>query len=186
INLTDDANLKDAKFHDCEAELARCQAAHARVLQEKELLERHNQWLNEELTSKVDALLELRRTSTENEADLSFKLAEVGKQLNETSRCLSTTKDRMKDLEEKLTSTQEELCCCKNAAASNEQQFSAEIATATKLVELYKESTEEWSKKAAELEGVIKALETHLSQVEDEFKEKLNQQISEKNGLEKV
>ncbi|XP_031477595.1 nuclear-pore anchor isoform X2 [Nymphaea colorata] len=185
INLTDDANLKDAKFHDCEAELARCQAAHARVLQEKELLERHNQWLNEELTSKVDALLELRRSSTENEADLSFKLAEVEKQLNETSRCLSTTKERMKDLEEKLTSTQEELCCCKNAAASNEQQFSAEIATATKLVELYKESTEEWSKKAAELEGVIKALETHLSQVEDEFKEKLNQQVSEKNGLEK-
>ncbi|CAN6457286.1 unnamed protein product [Victoria cruziana] len=185
VKLTDDANLKDAKLRDCEAEVARCQAAHTRVLQEKELLERHNQWLNEELTSKVDAFLELRRTSTDNEAELSFKLAEVEKQLNETSRFLSTTKERVKDLEEKLTSTQEELCCCKNAAASNEQHFSAEIATATKLVELYKESTEEWSKKAAELEGVIKALETHLSQVEHDFKEKINQQLSEKNGIEK-
>lgn len=32
-----------------------------------------------------------------------------------------------------------------------------------KLAELHKESSEEWSKKAGELEGVIKALEvTHL------------------------
>lgn len=29
----------------------------------------------------------------------------------------------------------------------------------TKLVELYKESADEWSKKSGELEGVIKALE---------------------------
>lgn len=31
-----------------------------------------------------------------------------------------------------------------------------------KLVELYKESSEEWSKKAGELEGVIKALEVKI------------------------
>lgn len=32
-----------------------------------------------------------------------------------------------------------------------------------KLVELYKESSKEWSKKAGELEGVIKALEVNCS-----------------------
>lgn len=32
----------------------------------------------------------------------------------------------------------------------------------TKLAELYKERSEEWSKKAGELEGVIKALEVCL------------------------
>lgn len=35
----------------------------------------------------------------------------------------------------------------------------------TKLVDLYKESLEEWSKKAGELEGVIKALEVRISAV---------------------
>ena len=45
--------------------------------QEKELIERHNMWLNEELTAKVDNLMEIRRTQAEHEADMSAKLADV-------------------------------------------------------------------------------------------------------------
>lgn len=37
--------------------------------------------------------------------------------------------------------------------------FSFSFQKVTKLAELYKESSDEWSKKAGELEGVIKALE---------------------------
>lgn len=84
-----------------------------------------------------------------------------------------------------------------------------------KLVELYKESSEEWSKKAGELEGVIKALEvkftlpcfyflffimyfgflllfmyaimqTHLNQVEHDYKERLEMELSARNQFEKV
>ncbi|KAK7291849.1 hypothetical protein RIF29_07328 [Crotalaria pallida] len=50
-----------------------------------------------------------------------------------------------------------------------------------KLNELYKESSEEWSRKAADLEGVIKAMESHLKQVEDEHMHKIwKNQIEEK------
>lgn len=45
--------------------------------QEKELLERHNSWLNEELTSKVNNLIHMRKEYGEHEADLSGKLADV-------------------------------------------------------------------------------------------------------------
>ena len=45
--------------------------------QEKELTEKHNTWLNEELTSKVDTILQQRQASAEVEADLSAKLADV-------------------------------------------------------------------------------------------------------------
>ena len=86
-----------------------------------------------------------------------------------------------------------------------------------KLAELHKESSDEWSKKAGELEGVIKALEvtpllifhpcisflphlrignsydcqslckqTHLTQVEDDYKEKLEKETLTKIDLEKV
>jgi nucleoprotein TPR len=85
-----------------------------------------------------------------------------------------------------------------------------------KLAELHKESSDEWSKKAGELEGVIKALEvmpllifnpciflshlwigdsyacqslckqTHLAQVEDDYKEKLEKETLAKIDLEKV
>lgn len=93
-----------------------------------------------------------------------------------------------------------------------------------KLVELYKESSEEWSLKAGELEGAIKALEvkcslpdccflgtglwcvspfvlilslffffsfcypnqTQLSQVENDYKERLEKEVGARNQFEKV
>lgn len=45
--------------------------------QDKELVEQHNAWLNDELTAKVSALLEERHESAETEAGLKFKLSEV-------------------------------------------------------------------------------------------------------------
>lgn len=47
------------------------------ALQEKELFEKHNTWLNKELTSKLDNLAELRRTYSEYEVEMSAKLADV-------------------------------------------------------------------------------------------------------------
>lgn len=45
--------------------------------QEKELIERHNVWLNDELTAKVNSFNELRRTHNEVEADITAKLSDV-------------------------------------------------------------------------------------------------------------
>ncbi|XVE99034.1 hypothetical protein REPUB_Repub03eG0161700 [Reevesia pubescens] len=159
VNLTDNAALREARLSETEAELMRVQATCTRLSQEKELIERHNAWMNEELTAKVDNLIEIRRTLAELEADMSAKLADVERQYNECSSSLNWHKERTRELEIKLTSLQEELCLSKEVASSNEERFSAEVSIANKLVELYKESSEEWSKKAGELEGAIKALE---------------------------
>ncbi|KAK8562277.1 hypothetical protein V6N12_010361 [Hibiscus sabdariffa] len=171
------------------------------LLLEKELIERHNTWLNEELTAKVDNLIEIRRTHAELEADMSAKLADVEKQYNECSSSLNWHKERTKELETKLTSVQEyrlttplsffnkklvnELCSSKEVATSNEERFSAELSIANKLVDLYKESSEEWSRKAGELEGAIKALEMQLGQVQDDYKDRLEKEISAKKQVEK-
>lgn len=45
--------------------------------QEKELIERHNVWLNDELTAKVDTHIKLRRQYNDLEADMSAKHADV-------------------------------------------------------------------------------------------------------------
>ncbi|OAY26505.1 nuclear-pore anchor [Manihot esculenta] len=185
VNLTDNVAQKEARVSEIEAELARSVANCARLSQEKELIERHNTWLNEELTAKVDSLIELRRTHADFDKEMSAKLVDAERQFNDCSSSLKWNKERVKELELKLTSLQEELCSSKDAAAANEKRFSAEISTINKLVELYKESSEEWSRKAGELEGVIKALETHLSQVENDYKERLEREVSERNQLEK-
>ncbi|KAI9161249.1 hypothetical protein LWI28_015729 [Acer negundo] len=185
VNLTDNAAQKDARRAETEAELARSQAACSRLLQEKELMERHNAWLNEELTTKVGSLAELRRTHADLEADMSAKLSDVERQFSECSSSLNWNKERVRELETKLTSLQEEFCSSKDTAAANEDRFSSELSTVNKLVELYKESSEEWSQKAGELEGVIKALEIHLSQVENDYKERLEKEESTRKQFEK-
>ncbi|XP_039055568.1 nuclear-pore anchor-like isoform X2 [Hibiscus syriacus] len=185
VNLTDNASQKESRLSETEAELVRVQTTCTRLSQEKELIERHNTWLNEELTTKVDNLIEIRRTHAELDADMSAKLADVEKQYNECSSSLNWYKERTKELETKLTSLQEELCSSKEVATSNEERFSSELSIANKLVDLYKESSGEWSKKAGELEGAIKALEMHLGQVQDEYKDRLEKEASAKKQVEK-
>ncbi|KAL1563061.1 nuclear-pore anchor-like [Salvia divinorum] len=185
VNLTENLASKDARIRDLESELGRLHATSDRFLQEKELLERHNSWLNEELTTKVNDLIQARKEYGVYEADMSGNLADVEHKLKESANSLKFHKDKAKELEEKLASMEIELLSTKDAAAAAEQRSSAEISTITKLADLYKESSEEWSKKAGELEGVIKALETHLNQVETECKDKLDKEVSARKEVEK-
>ncbi|KAG5117841.1 hypothetical protein JHK84_043954 [Glycine max] len=162
VRLSENAAHKEARLSEVEAEMARCRAACTRFEQEKEIVERQNSWLNEELNAKVNIVFELRRKHTEYEADMTSKLADMQRQFGESSKSLQWNKDRVRELEMKLKSVQEELISAKDVAAANEEQLSAELSTVNKLNELYKESSEEWSKKAADLEGVIKAMEVML------------------------
>lgn len=185
VNSSNSSGQREARVSEMESELARSQAACARLKEEKELIERHNVWLNDELTAKVDSVIELRRKNNDLEDDMSVKLVDVERQLNQCSSSLQWHKERVRELEMKLTSLQEEFSSSKDAAAANEERLSAELSTVNKLVELYKESSEEWSRKAGELEGVIKALETHLSQVENDYKERLEKEVAARNQFEK-
>jgi nucleoprotein TPR len=94
----------------------------------------------------------------------------------EASEALQRSKEHNIELESKLSQVREELKFLKEDSAIKEEQFAAEVATAGKLVELYKQSSEDWSRKSHELEGVIKALETHLNQLEADYKEKLEKE----------
>ncbi|CAA7062079.1 unnamed protein product [Microthlaspi erraticum] len=185
VKLTDASSEKESRLAEAGAELARSQAMCSRLSQEKELMERHTKWLDEELTAKVDSYAELRRRHSDLEAEMSAKLVDVEKNYNECSSSLNWHKERLRELETQITSLQEELSSCKDAATATEEQYNAELFTANKLVELYKESSEEWSRKAGELEGVIKALEARLGQVESSYKDKFEKEVSTNQQLEK-
>ncbi|KAK1575153.1 hypothetical protein Q3G72_003069 [Acer saccharum] len=63
--------------------------------------------------------------------------------------------------------------------------MSTKLSDVNKVVKLHKEASDEWSRKAGELEGVIKALEIHLSQVENYYKERLEKEESSRKQLRK-
>uniref|UniRef100_A0A165YAK9 Uncharacterized protein n=1 Tax=Daucus carota subsp. sativus TaxID=79200 RepID=A0A165YAK9_DAUCS len=166
-----------------------------------ELLEQKDIEISEKnvtMKSYLDKIVNLTENAATREAKMCEAEAEVArsaahcsrllqaeKQYNQSLSTLERKQDRVKDLESQLKSLQEDLCSTKEEAASAEKGFQAEVSTLTKLVDLYKESVDEWSKKAGELEAVIKALEIHSSQVENDYKEKLDNEVSAKKELEK-
>ncbi|KAF6169355.1 hypothetical protein GIB67_016525, partial [Kingdonia uniflora] len=78
---------------------------------EKELIEMHHVWLNEELTAKIDDIFQLRRTHIDLETDISAKLQNVI------------------TLFPVILIGHTEFCSSKDAAAANEEHLSAEIFT---------------------------------------------------------
>ncbi|CAH8258661.1 unnamed protein product, partial [Arabidopsis lyrata] len=185
VKLTDTCSEKGALIAEARAELARSQAMCRRFSQEKELSERHAKWLDEELTAKVDSYAELRRRHADLEAEMSANLVDVETKFNECSSSLIWHKESLRELETKASLLQEDLSSCKVAATTSQEQYNAELFTANKLVELHKERSEEWSMKAAELGGVIKALEARLSQVENGYQHRLDKEYSTKQLLQK-
>ncbi|XP_050942483.1 nuclear-pore anchor isoform X1 [Cucumis melo] len=129
VNLSETAAQREARISEVDMELVRSRAEFARLTQEKELIERHNVWLNDELTAKVGSVVELHRLHSDTEAELSAKLRDVERQLDECCSSLKWKKDSVKELEMKLTSAQEELCLSRRMAAENEERLCAEIST---------------------------------------------------------
>ncbi|KAF6146768.1 hypothetical protein GIB67_007482 [Kingdonia uniflora] len=66
----------------------------------------------------------------------------VERQFEECSSSLKWSKDRVVELETKLTSVHEEFCSSKDAAAANEEHLSAEISTNKVHNGVYKEITD--------------------------------------------
>ncbi|KAI4982010.1 hypothetical protein ZWY2020_022502 [Hordeum vulgare] len=184
VNQADSSAGKEARINEVEAKLTHCQSTCNRIEQEKELLEKHNLWLDEELKAKVKNLSDLRKANMAEECRMSAKIAELEREISESTSSLRRSKERISELEQRVSYMEKELLSAKDAAAANEQRLGAELSTVMKLAELHKESSHEWSKKAGELEGVIKALETHLTQVEDDYKEKLGKETLAKSDLE--
>ncbi|WVZ73804.1 hypothetical protein U9M48_022072 [Paspalum notatum var. saurae] len=165
VNLADTSAAKESRIQEVEAKFTQCQAI-CNINQEKEQLEKHNLWLDEELKAKVKNLAELKKTNMDKEARMSARIAEavfLEREISESSSSLRRSKERISELEQRLSYMEKVM----------------------KLAKLHKESSELWSKKAEELEGVIKALETHLTQVEDEYKEKLEKETLSRRDHEK-
>ncbi|CAN6274521.1 unnamed protein product [Urochloa humidicola] len=79
VNLPNSSATIEARIQEVEAKFTHCQAMCNRITQEKELLEKHNLWLDEELEIKVKNLAEIRKTNMDEEARMPARISEVMK-----------------------------------------------------------------------------------------------------------
>ncbi|KHN21362.1 Nuclear-pore anchor [Glycine soja] len=158
---------KDREIERLRTEVAELHKSKRQLLELNEQKDLELSEKNATMKSYLDKIVRLSENAAHKEARLSEVEAEL-------ALCRAA-----------CTRFEQELISAKDVAAANEEQLSAELSTVNKLNELYKESSEEWSKKAADLEGVIKAIESRLKQVEDDYKEKLEKELSARKQVEK-
>ncbi|CAI6004693.1 unnamed protein product [Closterium sp. NIES-65] len=168
VSLTDSRTELEGRLRKAEAEASRCKAAVNRHVQEKEILEEHLAWLREDVAGKAGALQEERRARAEGEAELRSKLLGAEHERDDLRAAEARAQARVAELQGMVAQLQQEVKKRAEEEALHESQLAAELETAKKLVELYKESAGEAGERAADLKGVVKSLEDHLKQVEDE------------------
>ena len=184
ISLTKSNTELDAKLHSVQALQSRAALNQSRLEQEKEILEKGNKWLYEELESKSQAFNTERRKATDTILDLQRKLSEV----EGTAERLKAEHGRLSQQHETQRKAAEEagaqLREVREESASKQENFEKELAMAHRMAQLYRESSEDRAKRCAELEGVVTELQTLMSSTEAAHLEALEKSDEARRGAE--
>jgi hypothetical protein len=152
----------DAQLHAAQAAQSRAALQQARFEQEKEILEKGNKWLNEELERKSQAFSEERSQATKRILELQARLAEV----EGTAQRLRADHTRLTERFEQHRKAAEEAASAlreaREGAASKEEAFEKELAMAHRMAQLYRESADERTRRCTALEGVVAELQSHM------------------------
>ena len=147
-----------AKLREAETSVGSVKAQEARLKQEKEILEKHNNWLTEELESKSRMALEDGKRATATALELKQRLHELVLQAKSSEEKASKAEERNRTLENDLEAAQLQLKGLKEEFATQQANFDQELVTAKKLSALYKDGAEGHANRVKELEGILLSL----------------------------
>lgn len=174
----------DSKLHDAQVSQSRATLTLSKVQQEKEILEKSNKWLYDELEQKSKSSNEERRKATESILDLQRKVHEMENKSSllqkEHDRLLEQNEAQKKDLERSAQEIRE----MRETNASKEESFEKELAMVQRMAQLYRESAEEHGKRSSELEGVVEELQTQIEVIEVSHREALEKSESARSAAE--
>lgn len=166
ITLTKTNTELDAKLHSTQALQSRAALNQSRLEQEKEILEKGNKWLYDELETKSQAFNTERRKATDTILDLQRKLSEAegtAERIKAEHGRLSLQFDAQRKAAEEAAAQLREV---RETSASKQENFEKELAMAHRMALLYRESSEDRAKRCAELEGVVTELQSLMGSTE--------------------
>ena len=162
VALTEQNAHLEARFQEAQAASNRVSLHQTRLESEKEILERGNKWLSEELERKAASTAEERRKATEQILDLQQRLSLAELQVER----LSGERKLLEQNAEAARKSADEACASlfslKKEVADKETAFEKDLGLAQRMATIYKESAEDRSKRVQELEGIAEELKTNM------------------------
>ncbi|XP_072429724.1 nucleoprotein TPR-like isoform X6 [Chiloscyllium punctatum] len=141
-----------------------------RLEQEKELLTNQNSWLNAELKTKTDELLELRREKSNEILELRCSLETKKDEMCSMDEQMQTLKVTKENFEKQIEELMSKLKESKEQSAVMDERFRNELNAHVKLSNLYKGSADDAEAKATELTRAVEELHSLLKQANEAHK----------------
>eukprot|EP00889_Picochlorum_renovo_P008654 jgi/Picre1/35684/NNA_003145.t1 len=171
LNLTKENGELDARLQSTLAEKSRTSLNYSKIEQEKKILEKSNAWLSEELERKAQASNEERQKATQKIVELQNQCYESQSKIEQLENDKGRLEADLQDHEESLKTMSKQLREAKEALAEKEESFQQELALAQRMAQLYKESSEEHTKRSMELEGIVNELKVHMEESAEAHRE---------------
>ena len=176
----------EAQLREANNKQAAFESAKARMEQQQNLLQQHNEWLRAELTKKSDELLTARKAASADALAAANELEQFKKDCASAVRDLGGAKEEASRASAAASRANEELRGARESAAKAEAHFDKELVTAKRLAELYKKQADTRGAKTTELEGVLQALRDHLAEVKEEHAAALREADAKYKNAEKA
>ncbi|CAH3109789.1 unnamed protein product [Pocillopora meandrina] len=167
-----------------------------RIEQERDLIERQNKWLNEELKNKTDELVQIRKEKSSQVLELQTLLDQRteearGSLLSHLKASSETLKEQSNETNSKVVSYMQQLQAAREQLIKQDDHFKTELASQSKLAVLYKDSADEAKKKSEELLTAFEELQKLLKEsnesrleLDSRFKEQENSHLEKVKELE--
>ena len=176
----------EAQLREANNKQAAFESAKARMEQQQNLLQQHNEWLRAELTKKSDELLTARKAASADALAAANELEQFKKDCASAVRDLGGAKEEAARASAAASRANEELRGARESAAKAEAHFDKELVTAKRLAELYKKQADTRGAKTTELEGVLQALRDHLAEVKEEHASAMREADAKYKNAEKA
>ncbi|XP_048255424.1 nucleoprotein TPR-like isoform X4 [Haliotis rufescens] len=138
-----------------------------RLVQEKEHMQKQMDWLNGELKSKTNDLINVKKERASKLLDVQSKLDEKVEELNHMQLSLDSLKKSKEEQALRIDFLIQKVKDTRDAQTQSDEQFRQEIAAQGKLVQLYKTSSEEGDTKVTELTRAVEELQKLLKEASD-------------------
>ena len=123
-------------------------------------------WSSEELAKTLDAFSAFRKDQTVLMAETRAQAELSTSQANETQQRLQRTLQSLKEREKQVSDLQEQVSSLKSQLMTNEANFTREMNSSSRMIELYKNAAEEATERISLLQTEIEDMREIVAQAE--------------------
>ncbi|XP_074635323.1 nucleoprotein TPR-like isoform X3 [Acropora palmata] len=156
-----------AKLDQIESQETSLKFREKRIEQEKELIQKQNTWLTDELKTKTDELVQLRKEKSSQVFELQSRVEETTEELSHLKSSADGLKESNTEMKNKLESYMDKLKEAREQFVNMEDQFKTELASQSKLATLYKDTADEAKKKSDELLAAFEEVQKLLKEANE-------------------